>query len=237
MKSHSFELLYGFTDAEGVTHKKGVFGKRLTLGDIVRLDNNPQGQNPTQYSDLLLRSQITAFGTLKMPVNLITLLELNSIDRADLRRENGVFLQAGREGKTAEYLSATEVKLFFGFTVGEIVYDVVEFGNLTTGKDEVEADKLELKGLAREAFLIGRQIKKVRSLDGKLELDAPIEVPTNLDGEDYQILRTGATMCENFQRINREAIQAKRKVESGISADEGTADERSGSAGDAEPKD
>jgi hypothetical protein len=239
MKSHSFELLYGFTDtdAEEVTHKKVIFGKRLTLGELIRLDKDPQSDNPTQHVDLILRGQITAFGTLKMPVLLMNLLELNSIDRADLRRENSVFLQAGREGKTAEYLSATEVKLFFGFTVGEIVYDVVEFGNLTTGKDEVEADKLELKGLAREAFMIGRQIKKVRSLDGKLELEAPIEIPTNLDGEDYQILRTGATMCENFLRIEREELSRKRNVERSVLADEGTADERIGSVSDAEPKD
>jgi phage FluMu protein gp41 len=236
MKSHSLELLYGFTDAEEVTHKKVIFGKRLTLGDVLILDADPQGQNPTQYNDLLLRSQITEFGTLKMPVTLMTLLSLNSIDREDLQRENAVFLQKSREGKTSEYLSASEVKLFFGFTVGEIVYDVVEFGNLTTGKDEVEADKLKLNGLAREAFLIGRQIKKVRSLDGKLELDAPIEVPTSLDGEDYQILRTGATMCQSFQRIEREGIQRKRNVESNISADEGTKDERVGNSGDAEPK-
>jgi len=217
--THSVELIDGFTDKDGATHKKVVFGKRLTVKDLMILDTNPQAQNPTQYGDLIRRNMITEFGTMKMPVPITTLLSLNSIDREDLQITADSFVELGRGERTAEFLEDNKVKLPFGFIVGETEYDVIQFGNLTTGNDEVEADKFG-QGLMRTCFLIGRQISKISTNDETAAIEGQVDLTTfeSLDAESLNLLRVGAELFRQSFRIERKGVSGKRNGGDSVSS-------------------
>src|SRR5688572_28862775 len=89
--THSVDLVGGYVDKKDVRHSRVVFGHRITAQDLFNLDEDPQGQNPTQYNDLIIRSSIVEFGTLPMPVPLTVLLNLDSVDREDLVDGHNVY--------------------------------------------------------------------------------------------------------------------------------------------------
>src|SRR4051812_48124640 len=119
---HEIELLEGYTDNKGVRHFSVEFGKRLTVKDLIALDNDPQAKNPTQYQDLIRRKMVTKFGTIKGAVPLNVLLGLNSIDREDLEKGADKFIELSRGEKTGEYLENNAVKLRFGFELDGTFY-------------------------------------------------------------------------------------------------------------------
>jgi len=185
---------------------KVVFGKRITAKDLIRIDESPMAQNPTQYQDLLVAEAIVGFGALKMPVPLSKLLDLDSIDRDDLTEGHNEFQRKSLGDRSAEILSETKARLAFGFKVGEIEYPMVEFGKRLTGRDEIEADRRGLKpGIARLCFSIGRQISKIATADGTSTIDGPIELEMfgALDGADIWTLRGAAEMWRQSFRLGR----------------------------------
>lgn len=186
------------------------------------LDNDPQAQNPTQYTELIKRKMIFAFGSLKMPVTLNALLSLDSIDREDLTNASDKFLALSRENRTSEFRDDHEVKLFFGFEIDGTFYDVVKFGNRITGKDEVAADALG-NGVARSCFLIGRQISRISTGDGAASIDGAVDLQTfnSLDGEDMNLLRIGAEMWRISFRFKRKDVQGNGTGDNSISAGKG----------------
>lgn len=206
-EKHKIELITGYVDKK-ITHREVEFGKRLTVGDLMALDTDPQAKNPTQYSDLILRRMITKFGTLKMPVPLNVLLGLNSIDREDLQAGADKFLEITRGDRAGEFQEDNEVRLRFGFDVDGTRYHLAKFGSLTTGRDLVEADSMSLQGVARECFILGRQIVRLRTEDGQATVDGPVDLTffRLVDGEDFNLLRIGAEMWKATFRFGRKGV-------------------------------
>lgn len=212
--TESIELEIGYTAVnpktkKEETHKKVTFGKRLTVGDMMNLDEDPLAQNPTRYQDLLRRRMITEFGTLKCPVALDVLLSLDTIDRQDLENAGDEFLRTSRADRTAEFKENHEVELLFGFEINGNHYDTVTFGNRINGHDEIAADS-HGAGIRRECFLIGRQISKISNADGTAFLEGKVDLKNfeTLDAEDLAFLRVGAALW-------RESFRQKRNPVSG----------------------
>ncbi len=221
---HKIELTEGYTDKDGKRHTAVTFGKRLTTKDLIDLDNDPQAQNPTQYNDLIRRKMLTKFGDLKLPVPLNVLLALDSLDREDLNAGANEFVRLSRGERTSEIRENNEVKLFYGFEIDGTVYDVIEFGRLNTGRDAVEADALG-NGIARECFLVGRQIVKISTSDGLASIEGAVDLEKfyTLDSEDFNVARIGAKMFEVTFRLKRESVSRKRNGDNGHSSGAGAA--------------
>ncbi|HEV7701063.1 MAG TPA: hypothetical protein VGO43_12600 [Pyrinomonadaceae bacterium] len=223
---HKITLIFGYTDAKGVVHKDVTFGKRLKCGDLILLDSDPQGQNPTQYTDLIRRRVITSFGKLRMPVGLDVLLGLNSIDRQDLNAGVDQFFELSRDGRAANYKPGNVVQLRFGFDYDGTMYNVVEMNRIPTGRDEAEADTLGLTGTGRECFMIGRRITRISSENEAASVDGPIDLTnfSGLDAEDLYLLRTGGQLAEAMFRVQGKAVSGERHGEGGADTSSGNGD-------------
>lgn len=215
--THSIELIGGYTDKDKNIHKKVTFGNRLTVGDLILLDNDPQGKNPTQYQELIRRKMITEFGTLKMPVPLNVLLSLDSIDCDDLEAAGDQFLVISRCGRTGEYLDGFALKLPLGFVIDGTEYTNVQFGNRITGKDRVEADAYGA-GVAHRAFLIGKQISKISTEDDLACIDGQVKLDMfkTLDAESLNMLWAGAEIFRQSFRFKRKVVSGKSDSENGV---------------------
>lgn len=202
-------LIGGYRAKDGVVHRAVTFGQRLRGADLFALDTDPQAALPTQHSALIWGKSITAFGTLTMPVPLNVLLDLDSLDRDDLGTAYNDFQSESAAGREAEFISDTVVRLAFGFEREGVVYDLVEFGQRLTGRDEVAADKEQLVGAARRCFLAGRQIKQLRQADGAATLNGPVVLSwfEALDAADIVTLLGAAEIFrQSFRRV-REGVQ------------------------------
>jgi hypothetical protein len=184
--THEIDLIEGYRDKQGAIHKHVVFGKRISAKALIALDTDPQGRIPTQYRDLVLSKSIIEFGALPMPVSLLTLLELDTVDRDDLREASNVFGALSLGDREIDIAAdGSRVKLAWGFKIGDVRYDVVEFGNRLSGRDEVDADNKSLKqGISRACFLAGRAIKRISSSDGTAAIDGPVEL-VHFNSEDF----------------------------------------------------
>ncbi len=228
---HKIKLQSGFKDRSGVIHQEVVFGKRLTGGDLMSIDNDRQAQSPTQYSDLVRRKAMTKFGELKtMPPPLEVLLGLSRIDRSILAEGYEEFARLGRGERTSEILAGSVLKLFFGFQVDGVTYPVVRLDRPTTGYDELECDARALDGLSRLCFLIGRSISRIETEDGKLSIEGPVELELfkPLDGDDISVLREGDRLAQAFFRITGGEVPQERPSDDDASSDEGNGAERAG---------
>jgi phage FluMu protein gp41 len=213
-------LTEGYTDSKGVTHRDVTFGKRYDGATMFALDEDPQGDIPTQYQLLIVRTTITAFGMLSMPATLEQLLKLDTTDIRDLVDAHNKFMVESLEGRAPEFISESKVKLALGYESNGVVYNIVEFGNRLNGYDWVEADKTGFKSLRREYFLIGREITKLSTEDGKLSLDGPAEVQIfeKLDAEDFVTMRVAAVRWRESFRTRRSTVQKdteRRSADSG----------------------
>lgn len=233
--THTIELLFGYTDKQGVTHRTVTFGKRLTAGDMMLLDGDPRASSPTQYTDMVRKAMITQFGSLKLPISNDVLLGLNSIDREDLAAAADKFMDLSRDGRSPEYPTATSVELMFGFDIDGITYETVEIGNLLTGRDEVEADGIGLKeGVSRECFRLGRMITKIANSKTTLDGSVALDKFKSLDAEDLNILRIGGRLAELSFRIERDEVSSESDGKEGVSTDAGNTDERTADTGSAD---
>ena len=209
---HSIELILGYTDGKEVTHKSVTFGTRPKVSDLMKLDMNPQAQNPTQYQQLIQRLMITKFGELKMPVTLPAMLALDTIDNDALNTAADKFLEISRGEKQGEILPDNEARLMFGIEIDDVNYDIVKFGNRLTVGDNAEADNLNLgNGVARTCFQIGRQICEIRHSETGLKLEGGLTVDdfANLDSEDFNVLRLAAEFFRVSIRGNGRKVSAK----------------------------
>jgi hypothetical protein len=214
-------LLDGYTDSKGGVHKEVEFGRRLLMADMFALDDDPQGQNPTQYQDLIRRRMITKFGSMIMPVPLDVMIGLSSVDRQDLADTADKFIGSGSDGRVSELRDGNQVKLAFGFIVDGTVYDVVQFGAMPTGKDEVEADDQNLKALSRQAFLYGKHIASISTENGT-RIDGPqgLEIIGTLDSKDWGWMIAGCELFRIAYRAERRELQKQRDGNSDVPDDE-----------------
>lgn len=220
--THTIELLGGYTDKEGNLHTKVTFGRRLTAGDLWTIEDDPETQLQTQHQMLISRRMMTEFGTIGIPT-LPMLLSLDRVDLRDMQRAEDYFARNSRENRTAEFLEGNKVRLYFGFQIGEVIYDIAEFGNRLTGNDEVEADRLGLTGVKRTCFELGRQISRLASSDHSLVLEGGValEYFESVDMEDLGMLRLGGEMATQSFRFRGKAISEQRDGAGGVSAGEG----------------
>jgi hypothetical protein len=198
------ELITGYKDKQGATHRSVTFGRRLRGRDLFALDTDPQATFATQHSSLVWAKSITAFGALSMPVALSVLLDLDSLDRDDLADAYNAFQRESAQGHEAEFVADNLVRLAFGFEREGVVYGLVEFGQRLTGRDEVDADKERLEGVARRCFMAGRAIKQLRQAEGAATIDGPIGLSwfEALDAADLvTILGAAEIFRQSFRRV------------------------------------
>jgi hypothetical protein len=201
----TMELRIGWRDSGGVVHRRVTFGQRINGKKLFEIDSDPQSSLPTQHEALLMRAAITEFGTLKMPVALKVLLELDSVDRDALTEGMNAFMAAGAGEGEAELSSHDEARLPFGYEPNGLRYDVVRFGAHITGMDSVRADRLKLTGIRRTCYLAGCQIVKLAQSDGESEVDGPIDLSIfeELDSADIQTICAASEAWRfSFRRIS-----------------------------------
>ena len=220
---HEVVLQEGYIDNKGNTHRRIVFGKRLTGADLFDIDTDRQSQSPTQYSDLVRRRAITKFGDMKVLPPLEALIGLSRIDRSILADGYEDFVRLGRGNRKSEMKGAGVVRLFFGFQIDDVAYPIVYLDRPTTGRDELEADSLALYGLSRLCFLIGKSISRITSEDGSLSISGPIglEAFRALDGDDISTLQEGDRLTQAFFRITGSEVPEERASADATPVDEG----------------
>jgi hypothetical protein len=204
----TIELIGGYTDKKMVTHRRVTIGRRITGKELFRVASDPQAVLETQYNALILREKITEFGTLKMPVPMAVLLSLDTIDRDDLMEASNRFSSVS-EGQDDEplFLADNRVKLTFGYERNGLTYDVFEFGVRLKWMDEIEADKLRLKGLKRDSYIAAKHISRLLQNKGSAELKAPfapellLEMLESLDAVDISYIRVASEVWrQSFRR-------------------------------------
>jgi hypothetical protein len=203
--THTVLLTGGIKDLNGGLHREIVFGHRITGGDLMLMDTDPQATLQTQYKALIMRGAIIKAGTLPMPIPTKLLLQLDDIDRDDLDKGHDEFQQVSAGGRSSEILAVDKVQMAFGFDKNGNVYNRAQFGNRLTGVDELKADQLGLSGVARACFLIGKQIIKLSTEDEQqsLEGEVPLEWFETLDGADIYTLRSAAEAWRQTFRRRR----------------------------------
>lgn len=213
----------GYRDTQGTRHQRVVFGKRPTGKELFAIDSDPQAGLSTQYNDLIIRVSITAFGKLTMPVPLTALLALDACDRDDLNEAYERFLNESLGDRKVDFPSDEMVKLAFGYEANGLTYDVATFGQMTTGYDLVEADRLGLDRTQRACFLIGKQITRLSQSEGTSVLEGPIglNIFERLDAIDIHALQIGAAKWKSFFRLRRGNLQTERAGKNGLSPDAG----------------
>jgi hypothetical protein len=222
------ELTRGHVDEDQVAHRDVIFGRRITGRDLFSLDTDPQSEIPTQRQDLIIRRAITKFGTLPLPVPLNTLLDLPRSDRRLLIEGYNRFSIESAGDRTSEMITSSKARMAFGFKLNGLTYDVATFGNGLTGRDDVAADMLDLKGLSRACYMVGKEIVQLSQSAGDHILDGPVELQKfeGLDGADiYLLIAASEAWNESFFRP-REKVQGERGREDGLSAGVGDGVER-----------
>ncbi len=206
----TIELPFGYQSKDGALHKRVVFGKRPTGEDLVRLTSDRQSEVNTQFQLLFQRTSIVEFGSLMkrgMSVPLTTLLALNRADRDALAETHAEFLQTTLEGRSTEALSESAFRLAFGLEVGGEVFDVVEFGNLPTGADEVRIDKSQTGSWHRGLLMLEAQIVKLSQSEGSA-VNNGVEMETMLraDWFDLEAMNEGAQAWMNSFRTKTKRV-------------------------------
>jgi hypothetical protein len=214
-------LLIGYEDKSQVTHRDVEIGKVLYGSDLFTIDEDPQNSGPTSREFLILRSAITKFGTLTVPVALSVLIALDSLDRDDLLEAYNNFVAESLDGRTSEFLPDNKVRLARGYESEGIVFDVVEFGTRLTGHHYIEADALELSETKRAFYLVGQQVVRLSQSEGKATLSGPMSVEEcgTLVVPDLFTLRGGAELFRQSFRQKRAAVQGASGEDS-VSSDE-----------------
>lgn len=204
----TIELQIGYRDKSGAVHRRVTFGKRITGRMLFDIDSDPQGNDQTQYADLIARAAITEFGTVSLPVPLLALLQLDSVDRDAISEGLSQFLGAGLGERKVEIISENQIKLAVGYESNGLVYDMVYFGRAINGYDEIEANRLKLEGVRRVCFLAGKQVVKLSQSEGSSGLDGPIglSIFEKLDSVDIQAIRVASEVWRrSFRRISERA--------------------------------
>ncbi len=185
----TFYLPFGYQDKEdgGKVHKRVVIGKRPVAKDFFFDTSNSN----VQFDAMLHAASIVEFGDMKMPVPLTVLLSLNRIDREKIASEVMQYMGETIGKREAKILEPGKVKLAIGIKCDEQVYDVIKFGTLLTGYDEIEIEKTGATGWQKHLMTIAKEIVLLSHNQSGLERnnEVNIEEIENLDFFDLAILK------------------------------------------------
>lgn len=206
MIEQTANLDVGYVDSKGNTHTSVTFGRRLHGRDVFEAERT-SGLS-AENSALLYKAAATKFGELKF----ITAHAFLSLDELDLERVEvaySKFMQASLEGRAVEFIDDCTVRLAFGIVRDGETYNTATFGYLTTGHDEVAAERAGLGSIGTACFLLGKEITKFSTSDGSKSLDTPLSMSIfeELDMDDILALKEAS---DNWQESLRNARLSER---------------------------
>lgn len=216
MKQHSVTLPGGYRSpdpkAGGAVGRAVTFGRRPTLGERIKVDDDAQSAIEVQKTLLLARAAITSFeGVRRNPVPLSVLLQLEETDREVLLEGYLEYLHGSLGDGVAEQLDGNTFKLALGVEVDGEKYDLIEFTpepQPLSGYDEVKLERQFGTGVRKDVALISREAVALAQSEGDLRLDRPVEVDLleRLDAYDgIELLRYFADRRASFRARRRTA--------------------------------
>lgn len=196
--------------ANGAVGRTVVFGRRPTLGERIRLDDDAQSSIEVQKTLLLARAAITSFeGVRRNPIPLSVLLHLEEADREVLIEGYVDYMQGSLGDAVAEQLDEHTFKFALGLMMDGETYDVIEFTpeqQPLSGYDEVKLERQYGVGVRKDVALISREAVALAQSAGDLRLDrAPgVELLEKLDAYDgVELLKFFADRRALFRRQRR----------------------------------
>jgi hypothetical protein len=154
-------LIEGYRDAQGTLHSEVEIGYVLRGADLFAIDEHPLGTTQAARDFLILSRAITKFGTMRLPVPMPVLAELDTVERDDLLTAYNELEADSRSGRRPAVLPDGRLRLVGGYEREGVIYDVAEFGHRLKGTDFIDADQRELGGTRRACHLAGLQIIKL----------------------------------------------------------------------------
>ena len=214
MKQHTITLPGGYKSpdpkANGAVGRSVTFGRRPTLAERVKIDDDAQSSIEVQKTLLLARAAITSFeGVRRNPVPLSALLQLEETDREVLLEGYLEYLRGSLGDGVAEQLDENTFKLALGLEVDGETYDLIEFTpepKPLSGYDEVKLERQFGAGVRKDVALISREAVALAQSEGDLRLDRPVEVELleRLDAYDgIELLKFFADRRASFRRHRR----------------------------------
>lgn len=199
---HQVILDVGYTDSKKNTHRKLTFGHRPLGRDLFEVER--LSRNEADNIAALFKAAAVRFGELNH-VSLNAFLSLDLLDRELVDEGYQIFLRASREGRAAEFIDAATVKLAFGYVRDGITYNRVTFGNMTTGWDEVNAERRSHLAIERSCYLLGCEITSFSSEDGSQVLETPLAMSifAELDMDDILALKEASDRWQEHLRAER----------------------------------
>lgn len=189
LPKREFTLPFGYPDFEDKTklHKRVVIGKRPVAKDFFF----DAGDSNVQFDSMTQVASITAFGDMKMPVPLTVILSLNQIDRETLKSELLGFMTDTLGDRKNSHLENGKVQLAFGINCNGVVYDVVTFGQLLTGYDEIEIEKNNTSLWQKHLMTMAKEVVLLSQSNGNAERSgcATIEEFETIDFIDLALLK------------------------------------------------
>jgi hypothetical protein len=202
---HTVYLVTGYTE-KGVTHTEVTFGRRLRGRPLFDISAQAEG---VEYDSRLYQAAVTRFGSLPSPIPLKAFLSLAAIDRELLEEGYNKFMQDSMSGRMSEAIDESTIKLAIGFQQGDLLYNVVTFGNQLTGYDELKAERHRFSAMEKTCFLLGMEITKFSTEDGAHSLETPIGLSVFWQMDAIDLVALNQARGEWFESI-RAAIEARR---------------------------
>lgn len=193
--ARKFNLKFGYPDKENaeIYHREVIISRRPTVADFFKAveDGTDDKAANTRINLALIKSAISKFGDLTMPVPITVLFELNEIDEEKLNDEYLLFLIASQPETEQKITDATRLQLAFGIERGGVKYHIVEFGKLLNGYDRMEIQSDALNGWLFQAKKIAREVVKISTLDEAQSSPGALafEEIEAMDATDYLVMR------------------------------------------------
>lgn len=194
-KARNFNLKFGYQDKEDseVFHRAVEVSRRPTGADLFKAveDGTDDRSAETRISLALIKSAISKFGEITMPVPLTVLFELNEIDERKLNDEYLLFLAGTQPATEQKILEDHRAQLAFGIERGGVQYQIVEFGKLLNGYDRMEIQDAAQNDWIFRARKLAREVVKISTLDGKKSVDGELTFAEleAMDSTDLLVLR------------------------------------------------
>jgi hypothetical protein len=207
-------LLHGLPVKDGGEPlRRVVFGKRLTAGDSIKIEDDPQSSSELQRQLMYARASIVEFGDKKRRPFLSELLTLKRADREIIVEGYVDFLDLSIGDRRQEKVDDDTIKLAFGLAEGGETFDLITLcdnSSQLSGYEELEIDRQVNGDFEHACVLIGRDVARLSQSDGGATIEGPltIEQISRLDFFDLAFMRAAASERRLLFRHLREGVQA-----------------------------